>query len=131
MLRFSVTYQLTSQTPKAVIKQMKSVFSEYTPPESLITDNGSCYTSEEFKECIKDYNIEPVTSSPNYNEGNRFAEKYVNIIMSWLQKAKDAKEDPYKSMIIYQTTPLNNMPSPLELFNKCTCTDLPISNLRR
>ena len=52
--------------------------------------------------------------------------------MNWLQKALDSKEDLYKSMLIYRTTPLNNqLPSPMELLNKHTYTDLPISNLRR
>ena len=35
-------------------------------------------------------------------------------------------------MLIYQTTPLNSqLLSPMKLLNKCTYTDLPISNLRR
>ena len=49
-----------------------------------------------------------------------------------LQKAKHAKQDPYKLMLIYWTTLLNNhMLLPLELLNKHVWTDLPMSNSRR
>ena len=132
MSLFPVIWRLSNQTSKAVIEQMKSIFAEYGVPDTLITDNGPCYDSKEFKWFTQKYNFEHVTSSPHYHEGNGLAEKYVDIIKNWLQKALDSKEDPYKSMFIYQTTPLNSqLPSPMELLNKHTYTDLPISNLRR
>ena len=110
---------------------MKSTFAEYGVPDTLIMDNGPCYDSKEFKSFSQKYNFEHVTSSPHYHKDNGLAEKYVDIIKNQLQKALDSKEDPYKSMLIYQTTPLNSqLPSPMELLNKCTYTDLPISNLR-
>ena len=71
-------------------------------------------------------------SSPHCHEGNGLVEKYVYIVKNGLQKAKDAKQDPYKLMLIYQTAPLNNhMPSPLELLIKCAWSNLPMSNSRR
>ena len=46
--------------------------------------------------------------------------QYIEIVKNRLQKANDAKQEPYKSMLIYLTTALNNhMPLPLELLNKC------------
>ena len=120
---FPVIRRLKSQTSIAVIKQMKSIFSEYGVP---------CYDIKEFKQFNQKYNFEHVTNSPHYHKGNGLAEKYVDIIKNQLQKALDPKEDPYKSMLICRTTPLSNqLPSPMELLNKCTCTDLPISNPRR
>ena len=109
---------------------MKSIFSKYGVPDSLITDNGPCYDSKEFKRFCQKHNFEHVTSSPHYHEGNGLTEKYVDIIKNQLQKALDSKEDPYKSMIIYRTTSLNNqIPSPMELLSKHTYTDLPSSKL--
>ena len=93
--------RLSSQTSKAVIEQMKSIFAKYGVPDTLITDNGPCYDSKEFKSFTQKYNFEYVTSSPHYHEGNGLAEKYVDIIKNWLQKTLDSKEDPYKSMLIY------------------------------
>ena len=98
---FPVIWRLSSQTSKAVIEQMKSIFAEYGVPDTLITDNGPCYNSKEFKSFTQKYNFEHVTSSPHYHEGNGLEEKYVDIIKDQLQKALDSKEDSYKSMLIY------------------------------
>ena len=46
---FPVIRRLSSQTSKAVIEQLKSIFAEYGVPDTLITDNGPCYDSKEFK----------------------------------------------------------------------------------
>ena len=111
---------------------MKSIFSEYTPPQALITGNGPWCTSKEFEEFGKDYNIEHIMSSPHYHEGNGLTEKYIDNVKNWLQKTKDLKQDPYKSMLIYQTTPLkNNLQPTLELHNKHAWTNLSVSNSRK
>ena len=104
MSRFFVTHQLTSQTSKNVVQQMKSIFFEYTPSQTLITDNGLCYASKEFKEFIKDYNIEHIMSSPHYHKGNGVAEKYIDIVKNPLQKAADAKQDPCSSTRLHHST---------------------------
>ena len=109
---------------------MESVFAEQTPPETLITDNGKCYTGKEFKEFVKDWNIKHITSSPHYHEGNGLAEKYVNIIKNQLKKVKDAKEDPLQ---IHVDLPdyTTQQYSTITIGTAQTYTDLPISNLRR
>ena len=73
------------------------------------------------------YNFEHVTNSPHHHKGNGLAEKYVDIIKNWLQKAIDSKEDSYKSMLVYRRTTSYC----LEWSYKQMYTDLPISNLRR
>ena len=87
---------------------MKSIFSKYAVPDSLLTYIGPCYDSKEFKQFSQEYNFEHVTSWLHYHKGKYLAEKYMDIIKTQLQKALDSKEDPYKSMLIYRTTPLNN-----------------------
>ena len=99
ILRFFVTHQLKSQTSKNDAQQMKSILYEYTPPQTLITDIGPCYTSMELKEFIKDY-IKHIMSSSHYHKGTGLAEKYIDIVKNWPQKAKDAKQDLYKLMLI-------------------------------
>ena len=75
MSHFPVIRRLTSQTSKAFIEQIKSIFSEYGVLDSLITDNGPCYDSKEFKQFSQKYNFEYVTHSPHYHKGNGLAEK--------------------------------------------------------
>ena len=46
MSRFPVICKLTSQTSKSVSEQMKSVFSEYGVPDTIILDNEPHYDSK-------------------------------------------------------------------------------------
>ena len=75
---------------------MKSIFSGYGVPDSLIIDNRQCCDSKGFKQLSHKYNFEHVTNSPHYHEGNGLAGKCVDIVKNQLQKALDSQGDPYK-----------------------------------
>ena len=45
---------------------VKLIISKYGWPETLISDNGPCYTSEVFTSLMKDYSVNCITSSPHY-----------------------------------------------------------------
>ena len=64
--RFPVVRKLTSMTAQHVAGQMKLVFSEYGWPETIISDNGPCYSAEAFHKLMKDYSVNHITSSPHY-----------------------------------------------------------------
>ena len=46
---FPIIRKLSSMTRKAIAHHMQSIFSKYRWPDTLITDNGPCYTSKEFQ----------------------------------------------------------------------------------
>ena len=51
-------------TGKAIAHHMQSIFSEYRWPDTLVTDNGPCYTSKEFQILLKSMSVNHLTSSP-------------------------------------------------------------------
>ena len=57
MSRFPVIRHLTSMTAKAVAEHLKAIFSEFGVPDVLISDNGPCYTGEQFKVTMRKLNI--------------------------------------------------------------------------
>ena len=63
--RFPVVCKLSSMTGLHVANQCKLIFSEYGWPETLISDNGPCYTSQAFTSVMKSYNVSHITSSPH------------------------------------------------------------------
>ena len=65
-IRFPVVCKLSSTTGQHVANQCKLIFSEYGWPDTLISDNGPCYTSEAFTSLMKDYGVSHITSSPHY-----------------------------------------------------------------
>ena len=73
--RFPVVLKLSSMTGQHATNECKLIFSEYGQPETLISDNGLCYTSEAFTSFMKDYSLNHITSSPHYPQSNGLAEK--------------------------------------------------------
>ena len=73
--RFPIVHKLTSTTMQQVASQMKLIFSEYDWPETIVSDNGPCYSAETFNKLMTDYSVNHITSSPHYPQSNGLAEK--------------------------------------------------------
>ena len=130
---FPVVCKLTSMTGQHITAQCKLIFSEYGWPETLISDNGPCYTSEVFTNLMREYNVNHITSSPYYPQSNGLAEKYVQLIKNLFYKAKEGGKDLFKCLMIYCNTPLSNtLQSPMQILSsRSVRSDLPISNTAR
>ena len=61
--RFPVVCKLTSTTVQQVASQMKVISSEYGWPETIVSDNGPCYSAETFTKLMTDYNVNHKTNS--------------------------------------------------------------------
>ena len=72
---------------KHVASNFSEVFGEYGWPDTLLTDNGTCYASHEFKQLMLDISVNHITSSPHYPQSNQLAEKYVQIVKNLFVKA--------------------------------------------
>ncbi|KAK6056468.1 hypothetical protein COOONC_06027 [Cooperia oncophora] len=52
--------EMSTTTSTATIKELRRIFSQFGYPETLVTDNGTQFTSKEFKEfCLKDLRSPP------------------------------------------------------------------------
>ena len=71
----------------------KQIFSEYGWPETLISDNGPCYTLQVFTSVMQSYSVNHITSSPHCMQSNSLDEKYVQIVKSLFYKAKEEGKD--------------------------------------
>ena len=105
-------------TSNMVISTMKQTFSEHGIPSRVVSDNGPQYSSEAFKEFSQQWQLDHITSSPNFPKSNGFIERRIQTIKRVLIKAKQAGRDPILAMLCLRTTPLNyNLPSLAELLN--------------
>ena len=86
--RFPVIHKLTSMTGQDSASHFKLICSEYGWPETLVSDNGPCYTSEVFTNLMKEYNVNHITSCHHYLQSNGLAEKYVQLVKNLFYKAK-------------------------------------------
>ena len=83
-------------TGQQVANQCKLIFSEYGWPETLISNNGPCYTVNAFTSVMNAYHVNHITSSPHYPQSNGFAEKYVQSVKSLFYKVKEEGKDLFK-----------------------------------
>ncbi|GFO09928.1 integrase core domain protein [Plakobranchus ocellatus] len=96
-----------------LIAHFKEIFARFGIPEKLISDNAANYTSQEFEEFLKNWDVDHITSSPRYPQSNGFAERMVQTANKLLAKSKE--EDPHIALLNYKTSPSQNLPSPAEL----------------
>ena len=131
--RFMVVCKLSSMTGQHVANHCKQVFSEYGWPETLISDNGPCYTADAFTSVMNVYHVNHITSWPHYPQSNGLDEKYVQIVKSLFYKAKEEGKDLFKCLMIYHNTLLSgSLQSLMQMLqNRCTRSDLPMSNAAR
>ena len=115
--RFPVVHKLSSMTGQHIANHYKLIFSEYGLPETLISNNGPCYTSEAFTGVMKAYSVNHITSSLHYLQSDGLAGKYVQIVESLFYKAKEEdNKDLFKCLMIYHNTPLTgNLQSPMQI----------------
>ena len=131
--RSLVLCKLSSMTRQHIATHSKQVFSEYGGPETLISDNGPCYTVEALTNMMEEYCVNHITSSLHYPQSNGLTEKYVQIVKMVFQKAKELEKDMFKCLMIYHKTPFSsNLQSPMQISqSRSARSDLPMSNVVR
>ena len=115
--------KLGTMTSRSVIDGLKAMFSRHGIPETVISDNGPQFSSNEFSAFATSYNFIHTTSSPYYPQSNGQAEWTVQTAKRLLTKS----DDPYLALLIYRATPLpwcNLSPSQL-LMGRHLRTNLP------
>ena len=105
-----------------VVNKMKNSFAHHGIPETVISDNGTQFTSAEFKTFSVDWNFQHVTSSLHYPQSNREAERAVKTAKELLKQ-----DDIFLALLTYCSTPIQDLGAgPAELvFGRRLQTMLP------
>ena len=69
-----------------IVKQMKASIARYGIMDTLVSDNGPQFSSQEFKQFVDSYNIKHVTSSPLYQQSNGLAERAIQTVKNLTKK---------------------------------------------
>ena len=110
-----------------VITHMKSIFARYGIPKTIVSDNGPQYSSFQFQQFCKIFDISHDPSSPEHAKANGLAENTVKTVKNLLKKASKSQEDPYIALLAYRSMPTaDGLPSPAErLFGRKIRNRLP------
>ena len=107
--------ELQSTTSNAVIKKLCHHFARHGIVETLISDNGPQYSSDEFKKFAEKWDFQHVTCSPLYSQSNGLAEKTVQTAKKLLSKAHEEGINFERLLLHYRSTPVDNLASPAQL----------------
>ena len=124
---FMEVKMLHENTSSAVVEFLKEQFSRHGIPDTLVTDNGSQFTSQEFKQFAHSWEIVHVSSSPHHHKSNGKVEAAVKVTKSLLKKALKDHKDPWLALLDQRNTPTESIgSSPVQrLMSRRTRTLLP------
>jgi len=108
--------RISSLTSNTVISTLIKNFGRFGLCENIISDNGPCFSSEEFARFCKIIDVKHITSSPHYHQSNGRVERAIQTVKQLWKKTKNSIELMH-AIIAYHDTPISNsLPSPAELF---------------
>ncbi|KAI5102200.1 hypothetical protein C0J45_7552 [Silurus meridionalis] len=121
---------LAKTSSGAVIHKVKAHFARHGIPDTVISNNGPQYSSQEFRQFSTAWEFRHVTSSSAYPQSNGKAESAVKMAKQLMGKAKRAKTDPYLAILEHRNTPSQGFnASPAQrLMSRRTKTLLPTHN---
>ena len=76
----------SGSTSRVVIEELRFLFSQFGLPECIVSDNGTCFTSAEFKQFLKRQGIKHIVSAPYHPSTNGLAERVVQVVKRGLRK---------------------------------------------
>ena len=108
-------------TSTVVIEELREKFAQFGIPQTIVTDNGSCFTSVEFESFLSANGIHHLTTAPYHPASNGLAERAVQIIKKGLKKNKNGTFHTRlsRTLFSYRLTPQTTTSvSPAELLLK-------------
>ena len=110
---FSIVRQLCGESTKLVLYALKDVFSDFGIPESITSDSGPCYKSQEFNTFCAKFEINHITGASYNHQANSIAECMIETIKQLMVKNQG---NTWLALLILKSTPMNGIDrSPAEL----------------
>ena len=100
-------HHMKSITSTATIEKLREMFATHGLPATLISNNGSNFTSSEFQEFVKRNEIKHIKAAPYHPASNGLAERAVQIFKEGYEKMEGGSVQTKLSrfLLSYHTTP--------------------------
>ena len=87
--KFMITRIIKNETTKELINAMKWILKKHLQkPKAIQTDNGSIFTSDEFKKFLEDQNITHITSTSEKNQLHAELKQYLSKLTTKITQPK-------------------------------------------
>ena len=112
---------VNNSTSKVIIEKLRQTFSSQGIPHSIVSDNGTCFTSSKFSDFCVHNGIKHIRVSPFHLASNGLAERAVQTIKLGIRKINGGSLESrlYKFLLQYHVTPqATTKEAPCVLLNK-------------
>lgn len=108
---------LAHATSRNTVDALRTLFSRFGLPHTVVSDNGTPFTGWEFKEFLQQNGVVHVRAPPYHPQSNGLAERAVRTIKDGLKKCGDAdlSRALARTLCRYRNTPLPSGRSPSEM----------------
>ena len=107
-------HAMRSATSEATVSKLRDLCATFGVPRTIVTDNGTQFTSSVFNGWCQENGIQHVTSPPYHPQSNGQAERFVDTFKRALLKSR-GEGSPVKTLptflFAYRTTPNPNTPA--------------------
>ena len=79
-------FRTSTSISTITIQCLHSTFSRFGIPQTIVSDNGSCFTSTEFENFLKLNGISHITTAPYHPQSNGLAERMAQTFKSGMKK---------------------------------------------
>lgn len=120
--------ELPDMTAKTTITMCKRNFARYGIPLDIVSDGGTNFDCQEFRNFEREWEFNFKTSSPYHQQGNGKTEAAVGIAKSLIKKCVENGEDFHKGLLLWRNTPNKIGTSPSQrMFNRWLRCNVPAS----
>ena len=110
--KYLEVYVLTSITSSAIITALEDCFSRFGNVKTIVSDNGTQFTSSAFKEFCSSNDIDHLTIAPFHPQSNGMAERFVDTVKRGIKKlSPDGTNLKHHLSIFLQT--FRSTPNPI------------------
>ncbi|XP_045032022.1 uncharacterized protein LOC123474170 [Daphnia magna] len=104
---------MKSTTSAALIGEVTRFFCDFGRPEVLESDNGTQFSSAEFREFCRTMGVQQVSSSPEFAQSNGLIERHVQTVKRTLLKMFADGKSLWDSLAAIRSTPVSStLPAP-------------------
>ncbi|XP_045030451.1 uncharacterized protein LOC123472640 [Daphnia magna] len=104
---------MKSTTSAALISEVTRFFCDFGRPEVLESDNGTQFSSAEFREFCRTMGVQQVSSSPEFAQSNGLVERHVQTVKRTFLKMFADGKSLWDSLAAIRSTPVSStLPAP-------------------
>ena len=96
------TFAMENATSAATLRYLRQVIAQFGIPETVVSDNGTQFVSDEFKEFCRLNGIRHVQTAPYHPSSNGLAERAVQVVKQGIRKQSSGTLNDRISRMLFQ-----------------------------